>query len=75
MKIKLVIGCNYHTTWQSDKGMRFVLKAIKGEKALMTTRRTKRTFWTKISDLIFIDTDHNNIKADIYEKRGMGRNG
>ena len=25
----IVIGCNYHTTWQSNKSMRFVLSEVK----------------------------------------------
>lgn len=60
---KIVIGCNYHTTWQSNKAMRFVLTEIKGDKARLTTRNTGKSFWTNISDLIFIDTDHNKEKA------------
>ena len=27
----IVIGCNYHTTWQYKKQMRFVLKEVKGK--------------------------------------------
>jgi hypothetical protein len=60
---KLVIGCNYHTTWQSNKAMRFVLAEIKGNKARLKTRRTNKDFWTPISDLIFIDTPYNHSKA------------
>ena len=59
----LVIGCNYHTTWQSNKGMRFVLKELKGSKARLETRNTNKNFWTNISDLIFIETGHNKRKA------------
>lgn len=58
----LQIGCNYHTTWQSHKAMRFVLKEIKGDKARLVTRNSKKNFWTNISDLIFIETRHNTNK-------------
>jgi len=61
---KLIIGCNYHTTWQSHKAMRFVLSEIKGDKALLTTRNTKRSFWTDVKDLIFIETSYNQNKAN-----------
>ena len=60
---KIIIGCNYHTTWQSNKSMRFVLKEIKEDKARLITRNSKKDFWTKISDLIFINTDCNKQKA------------
>lgn len=65
-KIKLVVGCNYHTTWQSNKKMRFVLSEINGNKARLTTRNTKKDFWTDINTLIFIETDYNKEKANIY---------
>lgn len=60
---KLIIGCNYHTKWQSDKRMRFILKKINGDKALLATRITKKEFWTNVSDLIFIETNYNIEKA------------
>jgi hypothetical protein len=60
---KLVIGCNYHTTWQRHRAMRFVLAEIKENKARLITRNTNRSFWTDINDLIFIDTNHNKNKA------------
>lgn len=59
----LQIGCNYHTTWQKNKGMRFVLKEIKENKARLVTRNTNKDFWTNVSDLIFIETNHNKQKA------------
>lgn len=59
----IIIGCNYHTTWQSHKAMRFVLAEIKGDKARLYTRRTKKQFWTNVSDLIFIKTICNINKA------------
>jgi hypothetical protein len=59
----IIIGCNYHTTWQSHKAMRFVLAEIKGDKARLYTRRTKKIFWTNVSDLIFIKTICNINKA------------
>lgn len=57
------IGCNYHTTWQSDKAMRFILVEIKDNKARLQTRNTKKDFWTDIEDLIFIQTKHNINKS------------
>ena len=62
---KVVVGCNYHTKWQRDKAMRFVLAEIKGDKARLQTRNTRKDFWTNISDLIFIESDYNKKKADI----------
>jgi hypothetical protein len=68
----IVVGCNYHTTWQSDKRMRFVLKEVVGQKARLATRRTRKDFWTNVSDLIFIQTGYNKKKAkellQIYKK-------
>lgn len=64
---RIVIGCNYHTTWQRDKGMRFVLVAINGTKATLETRRSNKRFETNINDLIFIKTLHNTLKADRIE--------
>ena len=59
----IVIGCNYHTTWQSYKQMRFVLAEVKGEKARLQTRTSHKDFWTDLKDLIFIDSGHNRRKA------------
>ena len=59
----IISGCNYHTTWQKDKGMRFVLTSIQGSQVLLRTRRTKKEFWTSKSSLIFITTTHNIKKA------------
>ena len=42
------IGCNYHTTWQSDKSMRFVLVEVNGDKAKL-----------KVSDRGFITSPIN----------------
>lgn len=61
--MSLVIGCNYHTTWQSVKSMRFVLVELKGDKARLQTRNTGKDFWTNTKDLIFITTHHNLQKA------------
>lgn len=58
----IVIGCNYHTRWQANKAMRFVLKDVKGNRARLITRRTKKDFWTDIKDLIYIDSQANRIK-------------
>ena len=65
----IVIGCNYHTTWQRYKAMRFVLVEIKDNKARLQTRNTKKDFWTDIKDLVFIDSKHNKQKADEYTRR------
>ena len=62
--MELVIGCNYHTTWQSDSRMRFILKEIKGNKARLATRVSKKDFWTDVKDLIFIETSYNKNKAE-----------
>lgn len=61
---KLVVGCNYHTKWQKNKSMRFVLKELKDNKARLVTRRTKADFWVDIDDLIFINTAYNKSKAE-----------
>ena len=65
---KLVIGCNYHTTWQSDKRMRFILAEVKGSRAQLKTRYTRTAFWTNVSDLIFIETKWNTEKAERLEE-------
>jgi hypothetical protein len=65
MATRLVIGCNYHTKWQKHKAMRFVLWEINGEKALLKTRTTGKSFWTNVDDLVFIETEYNKKKADI----------
>lgn len=59
----IVIGCNYHTTWQSHRAMRFVLIEVRGDRARLSSRNTKKTFWTDVKDLIFITSDHNIRKA------------
>ncbi len=65
----IVVGCNYHTTWQAHKQMRFVLKEVKGNQARLITRVSRKDFWTNIDDLIFIRTRHNIEKAKkILEK-------
>lgn len=64
----LIIGCNYHTTWQNHPGMRFILKEIKGTKARLLTRRTNKDFWTNVDDLVFIESGHNKHKAKRLSK-------
>lgn len=64
----IIIGCNYHTTWQSEKAMRFVLAEVVGQKARLITRRTKKSFWTNVEDLIFIQSEHNIKKAKNVKK-------
>lgn len=70
MNTMIVPGCNYHTKWQSKKGMRFVLDNVSpcGTRALLYTRNTGREFWTNVSDLIFIETWHNQKKAAKLKK-------
>ena len=66
----IVVGCNYHTTWQSDPQMRFVLGETKDGKARLYTRKTRKSFWTNLEDLIFIHSSYNRQKAkDILKKR------
>lgn len=60
---KLVIGCNYHTTWAKSKAMRFVLKEINGDKARLITRTSGKDFWTDVKDLVFIESKYNKEKA------------
>lgn len=67
--VKLVIGCNYHVTWQSHKAMRFVLKEVKGDRARLITRTTKKSFWVNVADLIFINTSTNKSKAKELSKK------
>ena len=62
MENNLIIGCNYHTTWQSNPAMRFVLKAVDGNKATLMTRRTNKEFTCLTKDLIFVDTPYNRDK-------------
>jgi len=55
----LIEGCNYHTKWQSDKCMRFVLAKVVGDWSILYTRTTKKLFWCRNADLIFITSDYN----------------
>lgn len=48
--------------------MRFVLLDICGDSAYLGTRTTNRRFYTKVSDLIFIKTNHNIQKYDRLRK-------
>ena len=61
---QIVVGCNYHTTWQSDPKMRFILAEIKGDRARLKTRISQKDFWTDVKDLIFIQSGHNKRKAE-----------
>ena len=66
----IIVGCNYHTTWQSHKAMRFKLVCTLNNRAHLKTTRTNKDFWTDVSDLIFITSTHNIQKARrIYENR------
>jgi len=60
---RIVIGCNYHTIWQSKGNMRFVLTEVKGEKARLQTRASRKDFWTDLKDLIFIPSSYNLEKS------------
>ena len=64
----IVVGCNYHTTWQSNSKMRFVLTAVKDSKARLQTRTSRKDFWTNIDDLIFIESGYNKNKAKELRK-------
>jgi hypothetical protein len=68
METKIQIGCNYHTTWQKNKAMRFVLVDVKADKVKLETRTTKRSFWTDIKDIVFIDTYVNRKKFKEFHK-------
>ena len=59
----IIIGCNYHTSWQSNSKMRFILTKVIGDKAQLSTRMTHKEFLTDVSDLIYIHTKYNNRKA------------
>lgn len=63
-KNSLIVGCNYHTTWQINKAMRFVLKEIQGDDVRLYTRHTQSDFWTNKDNLIFIMSKHNIKKAE-----------
>ena len=69
----IVIGCNYHTKWQSHRNMRFTLWDIMYKngipKAVLKTWRTKNIFTTDLDDLIFITTKHNIEKSKLYGSR------
>lgn len=60
----IIDGCNYHTTWQSNPAMRFVLHSHTKTKATLKTRSTSKFFNTNIEDLIFIDSKYNIRKAE-----------
>ena len=60
---RIEIGCNYHTTWQSHKAMRFMLVEVKGDKARLRSKRNGKDFWTNTKDLIFITSEYNKLKA------------
>jgi hypothetical protein len=68
---RLVVGCNYHTKWQKNSRMRFVLVELSGNRARLQTRTTGRDFYTHIDDLIFIDTDYNIAKAKRIIKQSI----
>lgn len=55
-------GCNYHTTWQRNPAMRFVLSKVENPWVTLRTRTTGKIFTTSIQDLKFIHTQHNYSK-------------
>ena len=57
--VLLVIGANYHTTWQTHKGMRFVLHEINGNKVMLKTRTTNKCFECNSNDLLLITSSYN----------------
>ena len=59
----IIIGCNYHTTWQTHRNMRFILTGVDGLKARLQTRNTKKDFYTDIDSLVFIESNYNIEKA------------
>ncbi len=61
--MKLVKGCNYHTTWQANNAMRFVLIDYNSTSAILATTKTRKLFTTQLADLIFIASDSNVSKA------------
>lgn len=71
-ELKLIVGCNYHTKWQTNKAMRFVLAEVNGDKARLKTRSTGKDFWTDTKDLIFIESDHNKMKANKISNKKEG---
>lgn len=70
----IVVGCNYHTNWQKHPAMRFVLSEVKGDKARLTTRGTRKDFWTDVDSLIFIKSKHNKRKANKILNQKNGNN-
>ena len=50
----------YHTTWQSNSGMRFILLNIVKDQALLGTKHNRKTFLTKLSELR--DTNSHKLK-------------
>ena len=57
--VLLVIGANYHTTWQTYKGMRFVLHEIDGNNVKLKTRTTNKCFNCNANDLLLITSSYN----------------
>ena len=68
MDTRIVVGCNYHTKWQTNKAMRFVLVGVVGDKARLKTRGSGKDFWTNLSDIVFIDSKYNKQKAEKIEQ-------
>lgn len=58
----ICVGCNYHTTWQTNKDMRFVLNKVEGNSCWLRTRTTGKHFTTLTKELKFIQTKHNYAK-------------
>lgn len=58
----LIVGCNYHTTWQSNKRMRFTLKSVMGDKCILNSNNSGN-FESQTNSLRFIMSEHNKQKA------------
>lgn len=69
-----ILDCRYHTTWQSEPSMSWLLRDIKGKRALLEADRKKKTdtarqkrFWTDVDSLIWCNTPINNARAKRFE--------
>lgn len=69
----IVIGTNYHTTWQSSTSMRWILLYCKKKNglwyAMLGTRGSNKVVWTNMDDLISIKSVHNKNKKKEYISR------
>ena len=67
---RLVVGCNYYLTWQKipkkRKQDQFVLHMLNNNTGVAKVKNSRggKDVWVRVSDLIFIDTEHNKNKAE-----------